>query len=151
MGNTGYSFTEAQVTVHHAVAENLEAQIVEWFPKNPQMRKVGGVLYNCVATPRAPTFATLLLHLPPQPSHFQIHTRFRRQSQIRSERWGRRRELETRRSQPPDPAVTTSGCHRTWGRRRSTGWWRRGFFLTASPPDGGQPAMSPSRCHILTK
>ena len=47
-----------------------EAQIMERFPKNPQMRKVEGVLYNCVAALRAPTFTTLLLHVPPQPSHF---------------------------------------------------------------------------------
>ena len=122
---------------------------MERFPKNPRMRKVRGVLYNYAITPHAPTFATLPFQLPPQPSHFQIHTCFYCQPQTRSERWCRRRELETQRSRSPEPTVTTSGCRRTWGRRRSTGWWRRGFFLTASPPDGGQPVVSPSRCGIL--
>ena len=55
---------------HLAVAENSEKRkSQEWFPKNPRMRKGGGVLYNCAAAPRAPTFATLPFCLPPQPSH----------------------------------------------------------------------------------
>ena len=116
-----------------------ESQIVERFPKNPRMRKVGGVLYNCVVAPRNSTFATLPFHLPSQPSRFQIriHTRFRHQSQTRSERWRRRRELVTQRRRAPESAVMKSGCRRAWGRQSSTGWWRRVFYLTASPPEGG--------------
>ena len=66
MGDTGCSCTEAQVAAHHAVVENSEGRKSwEKFPKNPRMRKVGGVLYNYTATPRSPTFATLPFHLPP--------------------------------------------------------------------------------------
>ena len=83
MGDTGYSYAKAQVTAHHAIAENSEwHKSWERFPKNPRMRKGGGVIYNYAAAPRAPTFSTLPFHFPPQPSHFQIHTCFRRNPKL---------------------------------------------------------------------
>ena len=117
------------------------AQIVGAVSQKPLNAKGGGVLYNCAAAPRAPTFAILPFHLPPQPSHFQIHTRSHRQSQNRSERWPLRRELETRRRRPLEPAAT-SGCRRSSRRRRSIGWWKRAFSRTVSLSDGGRPASS---------
>jgi len=58
MGDMGSSCAEAQVTAQHAALENLERR-KSWsgFPKTLECEKVGGVLYNYSAAPRAPTFA----------------------------------------------------------------------------------------------
>ena len=122
MGDMGYSCAEAQVTARHAASGNSERR-KSWcgFPKTLECEKWGGCFYNCAAALHAPTFATLPLCLPPQPSRFpiHIHTRFRHQSQTRFERWRRRRELVTQRRRAPESAVTKSGCRRVWGRRGS--------------------------------
>ena len=70
MGDAGCSCAKAQVTAHHDVSENWERR-KSWsgFPKTLECER-WGVLYNYPAALRAPTFATLLLRLPPQPSHF---------------------------------------------------------------------------------
>ena len=49
--------------------EFKEAQIMERFPKTLECKK-WGVLYNYAAALHAPTFATLIFCLPPQPSDF---------------------------------------------------------------------------------
>ena len=65
MGNMGLQLCDSPGNgpLYH-FREFGEAQIVERFPKNPRMQKVGGVLYNHAAAPRAPTFATSPLRLP---------------------------------------------------------------------------------------
>ena len=66
MGDTGRGCAKARVMAQLAVAENSERRPSwERFPKNPRMRKVGGVLYNYAAAPHTSTFATLPFHLPP--------------------------------------------------------------------------------------
>ena len=151
MGDMGCSCAKAQVTAHIATSKNSKRR-KSWsgFPKTLECEKWVRFLYNCVAALRAPSFATSSSSSAPR-FLIHIHTRFRRQSQTRSERWRRRGELETRRRRPPEPAVTMSGCRRSWGRRRSTGWWRRAFFLTTSPLNGGRPAVSPTQCLIPMK
>ena len=88
--------------------------------------------------------------------HIRIHTRFYRQTLIRSERWRRRRELPNRRRQAPRRrapklGVTKSGCHREWEKRSSIDWWKLAFFLTTLSPDGSWPSVSPSQCLIPMK
>ena len=69
MGDMGRSCAEAQITAHHAALGNSEGRksIRCGFPKTLECEKWVWFLYNCVATLHAPTFATLPLHLPPQP------------------------------------------------------------------------------------
>ena len=129
------------------------------FPKTLKCERVGGVLYNCAATPRAPTFATLPFHLPPRPSHFQIHihARFRRQSPSGSKRWRLRGELRTQRRRASKPAVTRSGCRRAWGRQSSTSWDHtypnrsRSIFRISSRylVGGAEQSCAPARLRLV--
>ena len=73
MGDMGRSCAKAQVTAHHAIAENLEwRKSWEQFPKNPRMRKVGECFITALPHPALPPlpFCRFIFLLSPRTSGF---------------------------------------------------------------------------------
>ena len=131
-----------------------EAQIAGTVSQKPLTTKRWGKCF--INVPPHPKFPPLpLCHFVllrnPHTSRFAPTHAAARQPPSRSERWRQRGELRTRREraqrkQVPEPIMTKSGRHRTWEKWSSRDWWWWACFLTASPPDGSQPVVSPSQC-----